>query len=86
VVTALGDFHVNDDFPTRFIADPASEVAIEGPGAFTVCGETRGTMRLQYKPAKPGPATLVGTFKLGVCSDETCNTESPKIALTVKSS
>lgn len=86
VLTALGDYKVNGDYPTKFVADPASEVAVEGQGTFALDGEKRGTLTVKFKPDKPGTAKLVGTFKLSVCTEETCEIEAPKIALDVTSS
>jgi hypothetical protein len=86
VLTALGEYKVNDDYPFKFVADPASGVAIEGEGSFEMAGTKQGTMTVRFKPAKPGPATLTGTFKLSVCSEATCEIEAPKIALDVTSS
>jgi hypothetical protein len=86
VLTALGDYHVNDEYPAKFVADPSSGVRIDGEGTFKISGEKHGTMRVRFTPTQPGPAKLVGTFKLSVCSEENCEIESPKIALDVTSS
>lgn len=86
VLTALGDYKVNGDYPTKFVADAASEVAVEGQGTFALDGAKRGTLTVKFKPDKPGTAKLVGTFKLSVCTEETCEIEAPKIALDVTSS
>jgi hypothetical protein len=83
VLTALGAYHVNDEYPTKFVADPASGVRVEGEGTFAISGEKHGTMRVRFTPTAPGAAKLVGTFKLSVCSEENCEIESPKIALDV---
>ncbi|HEY5928360.1 MAG TPA: hypothetical protein VIV11_42030 [Kofleriaceae bacterium] len=86
VLTALGDYHVNDDYPTKFVADAASEVAIQGEGTFKIPAAKQGTMTVRFTPAKVGPAKLVGTFRLSVCNEEDCQIESPKITLDVTSS
>ncbi len=86
VLTALGDYHVNDEYPTKFVADAASEVAVEGQGTFALDGETRGTLTVRWKAPTPGRAKLVGAFKLSVCTEENCKIEAPKIALDVTSS
>jgi hypothetical protein len=83
VVTALGDYHVNKDYPIKFVGDPAPALPLDGDGAFALDDEKHGTMTIKFHPAAPGPAKLVGTFKLSVCSDETCEIEAPKIELTV---
>ena len=82
VLTALGDYHVNKDYPFKFIGDPAA-TALEGVGDFTLDGANRGIMTLKFRPAAPGSAKVVGNFKLSVCSDETCEIESPRVELAV---
>ena len=82
VLTALGAYHVNAEYPTKFVADPASEVPV-GDASFKVSGEKSGTLTVRFTPAKPGTAKLVGTFKLSVCTEENCEIEAPTIALDV---
>jgi hypothetical protein len=86
VLTALGTYKVNDDYPTKFVADATSTVPIEGEGTFKIAAAKQATMTVRFTPTKPGAAKLVGTFKLSVCNDDTCEIESPKIALDVPSS
>jgi hypothetical protein len=83
VLTALGEYHVNDDYPTKFVPDAASDVAVEADGRFHIGGAKHGTMTVRFTPTKPGPARLVGKFELSVCSDRNCQTASPKITLDV---
>ena len=52
-------------------------------GTFVIDGRKQGTLTVKFKPSKPGPDKLTGTFKLSVCSDKTCEIEAPKIALDV---
>lgn len=85
VLTALGGYHVNDEYPTKFVVDAASEARVDGEGTFRIGGEKHGTMTVKFTPTKPG-AKLVGTFKLSVCSEENCEIESPTITLAVPSS
>jgi hypothetical protein len=81
-LTALGDYHVNKEYPFKFVADPAA-VAVDGVGQFALDGEKQGTMTIKFRPTAPGTAKLVGTFKLSVCSAETCEIESPKVELAI---
>jgi hypothetical protein len=83
VLTALGDYHVNKDYPFKFLGEPAPAVPVDGEGAFAVDDARHGTMTVKFHPAAAGTAKLVGTFKLSVCSDETCEIETPKIELIV---
>ena len=83
VLTALGDYHVNKDYPFKFVGDPAPAVPLDGAGRFVVDDAKHGTLTIQFRPAAPGLAKLAGTFKLSVCSDETCEIETPKLELAV---
>lgn len=83
VLTALGDYHINQDYPFKFIGEPAPAVPVDGEGAFAIDDARHGTMTVKFRPAAPGTAVLVGTFKLCVCSDETCEIETPRIELAV---
>lgn len=82
VLTALGDYHVNKDYPFKFVGDPAA-VPVDGDGSFAVDGAKRGTLTIKFRAAAPGSAKVVGNFKLSVCSDDTCEIESPKLELTI---
>jgi hypothetical protein len=82
VLTALGDYHVNKDYPFKFVADPAG-APVDGDGSFALDGEKRGTMTIKFRPAAAGNARVVGSFKLSVCSDDTCEIEAPRLELSV---
>lgn len=81
VLTALGGYHVNQEYPFKLIADPASP--LEGEARFAIDDATHGTMTLRFRPQAAGTTRLAGTFKLSVCSDENCEIESPHIELAV---
>jgi hypothetical protein len=83
VLTALGDYHINQDYPFKFVGEPAPAPPVDGEGAFTIDDARHGTMTVKLHPAAAGTAKLVGTFKLCVCSDETCEIETPRIELAV---
>jgi len=83
VLTALAGYHVNEQYPFRFVADPSPAVALTAPATFTRDDASHGTMTLGFLPAAPGTARLAGTFKLSVCSDETCEIEKPQLAIAV---
>ena len=83
VLTALGDYHVNQDYPFKFLGEPAPAVPVDGEGAFAIGDAKHGTMTVKFHPAAAGTAKLVGTFKLCVCSEETCEIETPRIELDV---
>ena len=83
VLTALGDYHVNKDYPFKFVGEPAPAPPVDGEGAFAIDDARHGTMTVKFRPAAAGTAVLVGTFKLSVCSDDTCEIETPRIELAV---
>lgn len=84
-LTALGDYHVNVDYPFKFIAarDALAGPPIDGPGAFALGDAKHGTLTVTFHPTQPGTAKLRGTFKLSVCSDATCEIESPVLELAI---
>jgi len=82
VLTALAGYHVNKDYPFKFVGDPAA-MPIDGTGSFAIDGAKHGTMTIKFRPAAAGTATLIGTFKLSVCSDDTCEIESPRLEIAI---
>lgn len=82
VLTALGDYHVNEEYPFKLIAEPTPGIAVDGTGSFTAEGK-RGTMALPFRATSAGVAKIAGTFKLSVCNAENCQIETPKIAFEI---
>jgi hypothetical protein len=83
VLTALGGYHVNQDYPFKFVGEPAPAVPVDGEGAFGIDDARHLTMTVKFRPAAAGTVALIGTFKLSVCSDDTCEIETPRIELAV---
>lgn len=83
VLTALGDYHVNKDYPFKFVGDPAPAIELDGTGSFALEDAKHGTLTIRFRPAATGTTRLAGVFKLSVCSDDTCEIETPKLELTV---
>lgn len=82
-MTALGAYKVNKDYPTKFVPVADDALALEAPAAFEVVEAKRGVMTLALQRAPEQPATLRGTFKLSVCTDDNCEIEAPAIAIPV---
>jgi len=83
VLTALGDYHINKDYPFKFVGEPAPTLALDGDAAFALTDAKHGTLTLRFTPRAAGAQTLAGIFKLSVCSDDTCEIEKPRLALAV---
>ena len=82
VVTALGGYHVNKDYPFKFVGDPAPALQVDGIG-FTLQDAKHGTLTIRFRPEDAGTTKLTGVFKLSVCSDDTCEIEAPRLELAV---
>jgi hypothetical protein len=82
-LTALGDYHVNKEYPFKFVGEPPPAAPLAGEATFKLDDARTGTMTIKFRPSASGTARVVGTFKLSVCSDDTCEIEAPKIELAV---
>lgn len=92
-LAATGDYHVNKEYPYKFIATPSPGVTFLGkadPNTFTRAagdfveqGEKHGTMTVRFKAASAGEAKIAGKYKLSICSDEQCLIEEEMIELAV---
>jgi hypothetical protein len=92
-LSAVGDYHVNKEYPYKFVATPAAGVAFlgksdpntfaRGSGDFVENGEKAGTMTIRFKPAAAGDAKVAGTYKLSVCSADQCQIEQEIVELAI---
>jgi hypothetical protein len=92
---ATGQFHINDEYPYRFRADDAPGVAFLGTdaagknvfskpaGDWQKVEAKAGAMKVSFSPAAPGDKTIAGTFKLSVCSPQSCLIEEPRISAAI---
>lgn len=89
---AVGDYHVNKEYPYKFIANATPGIvylAKEGStftraaGDFAERGEKTATMTVRFEAAAPGDAHVAGTYKLSVCSADQCQIEQEKVDLTI---
>jgi hypothetical protein len=88
-----GDYHVNKEYPYKFIATATPGVEYLGKtdattftraaGDFIEQGEKTGTMTVRFKPASPGEARISGTYKFSVCSADQCQIEQEKLDLSI---
>lgn len=88
-LVAAGDFHVNKEYPYKFVGAAAPNVAFaktdftRAAGDFAEQGEKTGVMTVRFKPSSAGDVNVSGTYKMSVCSADQCQVESQPIDLTV---
>ncbi len=89
---ALEGYHINNEYPYKFIANDAANVDFLGKegktyskagGEFAKTGETTAQMSVPFQGKAAGTAKLSGTFKMSVCSEANCQIETPSLALDV---
>ncbi len=82
VLSALGDYKLNKEYPFKLVPDARSAVALRKLGKLERESGQRGVMKLETEPA-PLPAALTGVFKLSVCTEDVCEIADPEISVTV---
>jgi hypothetical protein len=94
-LVAQADYHVNQQYPYKFIASQTSGITFLGSdaanpnvftktaGDFTIGDEKTATMIVKFKPGQKGAVTIGGTFKLSVCSTQNCQLEQQDVAVNV---
>ncbi len=88
-----GEFHVNKEYPYKFVATAVPGVTFLGketPTTFTKAagdyveqGEKAGTMTVRFKPDAAGEANVRGIYKLSVCSADQCQIEQQAVDFAV---
>jgi hypothetical protein len=93
-VTVRDEFHVNPDYPHKFITqdvagveflgkDPAKKnVFSKAAGDFVSSDPKSAVLTVRFK-SQAGSPTIGGTLKLGVCSDQNCLIPSVDLAVPV---
>jgi hypothetical protein len=84
-LVASSEFHVNPEYPHRFApALPPRGLSFSVPQpAFQRESEREGTLPVTFTRSTPGATRIEGSFKLSVCSKETCLIEESKVAFDV---
>jgi hypothetical protein len=94
-LTALGDFHVNDEYPYRFKANDVSGIDYAGTdamgkgvfskpaGDWKKADAKSGVMTVKFTPREKGDKTITGTFKMSVCSAANCLLEQRELSAVV---
>lgn len=90
-LSALNAFHINKDYPYKFIGSAGPNVTFltdnatfdKSTGDYKAEGEKNATLTVRFKPASAGEAKVTGKYKLSVCAEEQCLIEQPVITLAV---
>jgi hypothetical protein len=94
-LVATGDFHINEDYPYKFKADDARGVEFlgtdqagknvfsKGANNWQKKDEKTGSMTVAFRGTEKGDRTISGTFKLSVCSAQSCQLEQQPVTTTV---
>lgn len=92
-LTTAGDYHVNKEYPYKFIATATPGIDYLGSGTVTQFsreqgdfkeeGEKAATLTVRFKAKSAGTANVSGTYKMSVCSAENCQVEQQPVTLAV---
>ena len=92
-LAASGEYHVNKEYPYKFIAEAAPGVQFLGNGDANTFSRAAGDLRedsektatltVRFKPSSAGEARVSGTYKMSVCSAENCQVETQQVTLAV---
>jgi hypothetical protein len=94
---AQGSFHVNKEYPYKFMANDTSGVEFLGKDpankkrftksagdfALDAGNEKVGTMTVRFKPSSRGSKNISGLFKFSVCSQQNCQLGQANITVAV---
>jgi len=94
-LVALGDYHINDEYPYKFTGDddpgisylgtlgPAKNVFSRPAGDWTQTDPKSGALAIHFKTDGAGTPLLSGTLKLSVCSKEKCLLEQRAVSAPI---
>ena len=77
---ALGDFKINAEYPHLFVAGTPAGAAVTA-GAITSPEINVAQVPLTVTAAAPGPATISGELKFGVCNNDRCEIYETQVAV-----
>ena len=80
-LAALGKYHVNEEYPFRFVPDAAPGVSFGAERPLVHEDAQHGTLDIELTPAAAGTLRLAGVFKLSVCSESACQIERPRLGI-----
>ena len=82
--TAIAPYHINREYPHKFVPSQDPALAFEKPGELQVADDRTGSMTVKFRPARSGDLRIAGVFKIGVCTEEECQIEEAPIAVAVR--
>lgn len=92
---ALGHFHINKEYPYRFLAKPAAGLRFVGKdasgpetfskaaGDFLIDSEKEASLSVSFVPSAKGPAVVSGVYKMSVCTEEACEIQEAPLSIDV---
>ena len=89
VLTTKGDYHINKQYPYKFVTqDPPADgvtypkkVVPRGDGTYE---EKRAVLPVPFVPTKTGDLMVGGLFSLSVCTDANCLMDKARLEVSVK--
>lgn len=83
-VAARGSFHVNQEYPHKFVAEePEARTFRRSREAFAAPGQDVVTLVVSFVPDTAGGARLSGQVKTSACDDGTCAIETPRVSVVI---
>jgi hypothetical protein len=86
IVNALGEYHVNQEYPYKFKMGTAP-AGVTYPEAIVRAvnrTEKKATMSIPFTPSAAGSTTISGELSLSVCTDSNCVIEKAQLSVTAK--
>ena len=87
VLKPVAPYHVNKEFPTHLTVTPPAGVdlakAKQKPEDATKFEEAGAVFEVAFTPREAGDKRFEAAFKFAVCTTETCDPKSEKLAWTV---
>lgn len=86
VVNALGEYHVNMEYPYKFALNAAPAGVTYGETVIRNVNrsEKKATISIPFTPTQAGTVTVSGTLSLGVCTASNCVNQKVPLSVTVK--
>ncbi|NUO50645.1 MAG: hypothetical protein HOV80_17460 [Polyangiaceae bacterium] len=86
IVNALGEYHVNQEYPYKFKMGTAP-AGVTYPEAIVRAvnrTEKKATISIPFTPSAAGNTTISGELSLSVCTDSNCVIEKAQLSVTAK--